>query len=231
MVQKAGGAADYGWLKTRYSFSFAEYYDPQRIQFGKLRVLNDDLIAGGGGFPMHPHNNMEIITIPQYGGLKHTDSMGYSGVIQSNEVQVMSAGTGIYHSEFNASETEELSLFQIWILTEKTGIKPRYDQKKFDENLFINKLTNVVSPDGAEGTLQIFQQAWISLGNFNTDTHLTYNIKRIGNGVFVFLIEGEAGSGGEKLLSRDAVGIYDTDSVSLDVKAGSRIMVIDVPVN
>ena len=225
------GSADHGWLKTKFSFSFAEYYNPQRIHFGMLRVINDDIIQGGGGFPMHPHNNMEIITIPQYGSIRHTDSMGNTGVISAHEIQVMSAGSGIFHSEYNESLTEELNLFQIWILTEKENITPRYDQKKYDEKLFINHFYPVVSPGGEADTLKIHQQAWISLGNFDKDVISTYHVKRKGNGVFVFVIEGKAEVDGEILLHRDAIGVSETDQFDVKIEAGSRLMLLDVPMN
>ena len=223
------GKADHGWLHTRFSFSFSEYYDPARIHFGMLRVINDDIIDGGGGFPMHPHENMEIITIPMKGALRHTDSMGNTGLIGENEIQVMSAGTGILHAEFNDSKSEIVSLFQIWIFPEQENIKPRYDQKKFDLALFDNSIFTVVSPDGTGDSLMINQQAWLSLGRFEKETTVNYQLKRKGNGVFLLVIEGYVTVNNIKLEHRDALEISETDEFEMKIGSDSQLLLIDVP--
>ena len=174
------GKADFGWLKANYSFSFANYFNPKNIQFGMLRVLNDDTIAAGMGFGTHPHENMEIITIPLEGALMHRDSMGNEGVIQNGEVQVMSAGTGIQHSEFNASSTEQLKLLQLWVFSEKDNVSPRYDQKSFDIDGQINTFVNIVSPeDKNDGeALWVHQQTFFNLGVFEAGKTINYKVKK-----------------------------------------------------
>lgn len=227
------GHQNHGWLNAKHTFSFADYYDPSRINFGALRVLNDDIIEGGKGFGTHPHNNMEIITIPLHGDLAHKDSMGYAGVIKTGEVQVMSAGSGIYHSEFNANKEKLLNLFQIWIFTNKQNVEPRYDSKVFNFEHEINKLTLAVSPNGEDDSLWIYQNAWISVGLFDKDTSFTYTLKNSDNGVFIMNIEGEFLAGGDQQLNhRDAVGYSDTDSIEIKSLANSsRILIIEVPMN
>ena len=176
------GTADHGWLKSWHSFSFADYYDPDRIHFGALRVLNDDIIHGGKGFGTHAHQNMEIITIPLEGALRHRDSMGHEKVIQKGEVQIMSAGTGVQHSEFNDSPTVAVNLLQIWILPKEMNIKPRYDQKVFSLSDRANKFQTVVSPSGQEGSVAINQDAYFSLVDLKKGKSLRYDRKTAGNG-------------------------------------------------
>lgn len=224
------GHQNHGWLNAKHTFSFANYYDPDRINFGALRVLNDDIVEGGKGFGRHPHDNMEIITIPLFGELAHQDSMGFKGVIKSGEVQVMSAGSGLYHSEFNASETEPLNLFQIWIFTNHRDVPPRYDSKIFKTFSDKNELTLVVSPDGDDESMWIYQDAWISIGNFDKDVSLEYRLKFKDNGVFIMSIEGEFLAEDQHLEDRDAVGIWDVDSVNIkSLSNESRILIIEVP--
>ncbi|MBX9853095.1 MAG: pirin family protein [Cytophagaceae bacterium] len=223
------GYADHGWLKTYHSFSFAGYYNPERVQYGLLRVLNDDTVAGGMGFGKHPHDNMEIVTIPLKGVLEHEDSMGNKKTIQKNEVQIMSAGTGIRHSEYNHSETEEVQLLQVWVFPKEKNIKPRYDQKIFSETERKNKFMTVVSPDTSEGALWINQDAYFSIGDLDSGTALDYKIKKAGNGVYVFLIEGSAEVAGEKLSRRDAIGISETDAINVKATAASTVLLIEVP--
>ncbi|MBK5271822.1 MAG: pirin family protein, partial [Bacteroidia bacterium] len=198
------GHADHGWLNAWHSFSFAGYHDPSRVHFGVLRVLNDDTIAGGMGFGTHPHDNMEIITIPLSGQLEHRDSMGNTGVISKGEVQVMSAGTGIQHSEKNKNHNEPLKLLQIWVFPDQRNVEPRYDQKTFDLTTSKNNLLTIVSPMGEKEGLNIHQHAWFSLGKLDKDFTITYELKDKQNGVYVFVIEGSVKINGESLNRRDA---------------------------
>jgi len=223
------GHAQHGWLDTFHSFSFANYHDPEKVHFGVLRVLNDDTIEGGMGFGMHPHDNMEIITIPIFGGVHHKDSMGNSGIINTGDVQVMSAGTGIYHSEENANAEVDLKLFQIWIFPNKKNVTPRYDQKTFEVKDRINKFQQIVSPMGEDEGLNIHQDAWFSLANFNKDFETTYQIKKSGNGVYVFVIEGSANINNQKLNSRDAIGISAIQSISIKADTDAQILIMDIP--
>ena len=231
-IHKAGcrGHADHGWLNTWHSFSFAGYYNPDRMHFGALRVLNDDTIQAGMGFGTHPHDNMEIITIVLEGELEHRDSMGNGSVITPGEVQVMSAGTGIQHSEFNHSVTNELSLLQIWVFPDKKNVVPRYGQARFQDEEMHGKWRTVVSPDGAENSLWIHQQAWFSLGEFEPGTAIGYKLKKSGSSVYVFLISGELEIGAEILNARDALGIEEIESeISLKTIKKSKVLVMEVP--
>jgi len=231
-VHKAGcrGHADHGWLNTWHSFSFAGYYNPDRMHFGALRVLNDDTVQAGMGFGTHPHDNMEIITIVLDGELEHKDSMGNGSVIRPGEVQVMSAGTGIQHSEFNHSQKNEVSLLQIWVFPDKKNVVPRYGQAKFQEEEMSGKWRTVVSPDGAENTLWIHQQAWFSIGNFEPDTKINYQLKKADSLVYVFLISGEVILEGETLERRDGVGIEAIDShILMTANKQSKILVMEIP--
>lgn len=226
------GRANHGWLDTKHTFSFARYFNPNRMSFGLLRVVNDDRIAGGEGFGTHPHDNMEIVSIPLSGDLAHKDSMGHEEVIKSGEIQVMSAGTGITHSEYNANYDKPVELFQIWVFPREQGLKPRYDQKVFDFDKKHNDLTLIVSPDSAEESLWVNQDVWFSLGNFDEGKEKTYKVKKQDNGVFAMIVEGEFEVAGNKLSRRDAIGVYQTDS--LDIKAlsnNARILLIDVPMD
>lgn len=222
------GGADHGWLRTRHSFSFANYYDPDRMGFGVLRVLNDDEIDGGSGFPTHPHQDMEIVTIPLAGSLAHEDSMGSSSVIGVGEVQVMSAGTGVLHSEYNGSETEIGKFLQIWIEPKEYHVEPRYMEANIEGLLQTNELRTIVSPKGSEG-LWMYQDAWISLGSFNRNETVKYVMKKKGNGLYVFVIAGSAVVFGESLQLRDGMGLWDTDEVTLGTEAGSTILLLEVP--
>lgn len=224
------GHKDYGWLVANYSFSFANYYDPNRINFGALRVLNDDIIQGGEGFGTHPHDNMEIVTIPLSGALAHKDSMGHAEVIRSGEIQVMSAGTGITHSEYNANKDIAANTFQIWIFPEKQNVKPRYNQKGFD---FVNnQLTQLISPEIVDGNLWLNQKAWLSMGTFDDNITSQYQIKKEGNGVFAIVIEGSFEIGEYLLSVRDALGIWETESIQFTAKSkDSKILLIDIPMS
>jgi redox-sensitive bicupin YhaK (pirin superfamily) len=225
------GKADYGWLKANYSFSFANYFDPKKIQFGMLRVLNDDTIGAGMGFGTHPHSNMKIITIPLEGGLKHRDSMGNEAVVRFGEVQVMSAGTGIEHSELNASATDQAKTLQLWIFSEKENITPRYDQKSFDIDGQINTFVTVVSPydKNDKNALWVYQQTFLSLGIFDSETTTTYQINIPKNGVYLFLIEGEIEVNNQTLNERDAIGIVDFKQFEIIIKQKSKILLVEIP--
>ena len=227
------GTANFGWLNANYSFSFANYFDPNKVQFGQLRVLNDDFIKGGMGFGTHPHENMEIITIPLKGELRHKDSMNHTAVIQAGEVQVMSAGTGVEHSEFNASN-DELNLLQLWIFPEKNGLEPRYDQKNFAKLMEEeDRLINIVSPksDQSAEALWINQQAYLYMGNFKNGKKIDYKLKSEHHGVYIFLIEGQLKIEETVLNKRDAIGISQTSEVSLEFQKPSKVLLIEVPMN
>jgi redox-sensitive bicupin YhaK (pirin superfamily) len=225
------GKNDIGWLKANFSFSFASYYDPNKVNFGVLRVLNDDIIAGGTGFGTHPHDNMEIITIPLEGGLEHKDSMGNTGVINAGEVQVMSAGTGVYHSEYNASATKDAKTLQIWLFPKERNIQPRYDQKSFTDVLKLNQLTTLISPVKSNDTLWLNQDATFSMGDFEAGQQVNYNIKTSGNGAYVFVIEGSVKINSTVLNKRDAIGVYDTSSFIIEPEELSRFLIIDIPMS
>ena len=223
------GYADHGWLKTNHTFSFANYYNPERIHFGALRVLNDDWIAAGEGFGKHPHDNMEIITIPFTGAVLHQDSMGNKGVIIPGEIQVMSAGTGIFHSEHNNSKDEALTLFQIWVFPDKKNVTPRYDQITISDLSKKDELYQILSPNPDDQGVWIHQNAWFHLGDLSKDTELDYTLKQAGSGVFIQVIEGEILVGENRLTTRDAVGITETDSIHIKAETNARILVMEVP--
>jgi len=224
------GYVNHGWLKSNHTFSFASYYNPERIRFGLLRVLNDDIIEGGTGFGTHPHDNMEIISIPIYGALEHKDSMGSIGVISDNEIQVMSAGSGLTHSEYNHSKTDAANFLQIWIFPKLENIEPRYDQRKFDKEKSKNKFHLLVSPvkDSTE-TLWINQDAYISITELEKGKEITYNVNKKGNGVYLFVIKGSIKLGDEIFTERDGIGFEDEDSISILSNEDSRILALEVP--
>lgn len=231
-VHRAGcrGHVDHGWLNTWHTFSFASYYNPDRMHFGALRVLNDDTVQAGMGFGTHPHDNMEIITIVLEGELEHRDSMGNGSVIRPGEVQVMSAGTGIQHSEFNHSPKNEVSLLQIWIFPDTKDLEPRYDQAQFREEEMTGKWRTVVSPDGSGETLWIHQQAWFSLGVFGADSVTGYQPRKNSNGVYLFLISGEIEVGSETLSQRDGLCIEQINgTIDMKIIKDSKILLMEVP--
>jgi len=224
------GHADHGWLKTWHSFSFANYYNPDRMHFGALRVLNDDIIEAGMGFGTHPHDNMEIITIVLEGELEHRDSMGNGSVIRPGEVQVMSAGTGIRHSEFNHSHENEAALLQIWVFPDKKNVEPRYGQAKFNDADMNSKWCTVVSPDGDGNSLWIHQQAWFSMGNFKAGTSVDYQLRKSDNLIYLFIISGEAEIGSETLHQRDALCIEQIDNeIQMKFTKDSKILLLEIP--
>ncbi|MBL7702488.1 MAG: pirin family protein [Ferruginibacter sp.] len=225
------GTADYGWLKPNYYFSFAQYHDPSKVHFGLLRVLNDDFIDGGGVFHTHPHDNMEIVTIPFTGAIKHKDSTGGQGVIQAGDIQIMSAGSGVQHSEANASATEPVTLFQIWVFPKERNIKPRYDQKTFDVTARDNKWQTVVSPIDADNALWINQDARFSLTNLKAGAAIDYTNGFKGNGVFLVVINGSVEVEGQQLNKRDALGISETDSFSIKASEDAELLAIEIPMN
>ena len=225
------GSADYGWLKPNYYFSFSQYHDPAKVHFGLLRVLNDDYIAGGGSFPTHPHDNMEIVTIPFTGALQHKDSTGGQGIISAGDVQIMSAGTGVQHSEANASATEPVTLFQIWVFPKERNIKPRYDQKSFDINDRINKWQTIVSPIEADKALWINQDAKFSLTKLEKGKTLEYKNTFSGNGVFLVNINGIIKLNELSLGKRDAAGISATDNFDITAVENAELLAIEVPMN
>ena len=218
------GAADHGWLQAKHSFSFASYYNSERVQFGALRVLNDDIIAPGMGFGTHPHDNMEIITIPLDGALEHKDSLDNIGVIETDEIQVMSAGSGVYHSEYNKNKDQSVSLLQIWVFPNKKDVTPRYDQKNIKDLKKVNSFYPIVTPNQKGPGMWIHQDAWFHLGEFDKETRINYKINKKGNGVYAFLIEGSVQIDGESLEKRDALGLWDTESFELLANPNSRIL-------
>lgn len=231
-VHRSGcrGHANHGWLRTWHSFSFASYYNPDRMHFGALRVLNDDIIAAGMGFGTHPHDNMEIITIVLDGELEHRDSMGNGSVIRPGEVQVMSAGTGIYHSEFNHSEETETSLLQIWVFPDKKNVEPRYGQASFSPEEMNGKWRTVVSPDGADDSLWIHQQTWFSLGEFSKGAVAQLNQNKPENGFYIFVISGSVKVGVETLHERDAVGIEEiSGNIEIIIEEDAKLLAMEVP--
>lgn len=225
------GYADHGWLQSFHSFSFANYHNPEKVRFGLLRVLNDDIVAPGMGFGTHPHDNMEIVTIPLKGELAHQDSTGNKEVIKAGEVQIMSAGSGLTHSEFNNSKKEFVNLFQIWVFPKEKNITPRYDQKIFDPEGRKNKFQIVVSPDEKDGALWINQDAFFTLGNFDEGNSVKYEIKKNGNGVYIMITEGSAEIDGEILSRRDAIGLSDLSSVEIKLLSKSELLLIEVPMS
>lgn len=226
------GTADHGWLKANFSFSFAHYYNPENINFGALRVLNDDIITGGMGFGTHPHDNMEIISIPLKGALKHRDSMSNTWIpLHTGEVQVMSAGTGIQHSEMNNHPAEEVNLFQIWIMPKEHNIAPRYDQKTFEVSQRLNKLQTLVSSieNPVEGSLTINQNAKISRIDLDENTTFNYQLITETNGVYVMVINGELSIDNLQLGKRDAIGIEQTNLFQISSTKKSEVLFIEVP--
>ena len=225
------GGADHGWLKAKHYFSFGGYHNPEKVHFGLLRVLNDDYIAGGGAFPTHPHDNMEIVTIPFTGALKHKDSTGGEGVIQSGDVQIMSAGTGVQHSEANESKTDPVTLFQVWVFPKERNIKPRYDQRSFGEEGRLNNWQVVVSPDEKDNALWINQDARFALTKLDAGKTIEYNNAFAGNGVYLVVISGRIEVDSEVLETRDAVGISGADIFLIKALEDAELLAIEVPMN
>lgn len=223
------GHANHGWLNSYHTFSFAGYHNPERVHFGALRVLNDDTVSGGMGFGKHPHDNMEIVSIPLSGDLEHADSMGNTTTIKENDVQIMSAGTGVFHSEKNSNPEKPVKFLQIWVFPKVRDIAPRYDQKAFAPESRVNKLQEVVSPiKGSEG-LWINQDAWFHLGNFKSGFSTSYNLKQKGNGVYAFVLEGSVTVNNQKLDKRDGFGVWDIDTLDLTADTDAQVLLMEVP--
>ena len=225
------GLVSFGWLEARYSFSFGNYYNADKMNFGALRVLNDDTIAPGMGFGKHPHKNMEIITIVQSGALKHEDSMGNKGIIEAGDIQVMSAGSGIEHSEVNASSQNSLTLFQLWIHSQTLDVTPRYEQNKIAPLLTENGFTTIVKPkqEALKDDIWIHQQAYISIGNFSNETQTKYSMQQSQNGVYIMVIEGSIVVADQTLQHRDAIGLWNTQSVDISITKNSKVLIVEVP--
>lgn len=225
------GKADFGWLNSHHTFSFGHYYDPSRVHFGALRVLNDDIVSQGMGFGTHPHDNMEIISIPLEGDLEHQDSMGNKTVIKHGDVQVMSAGTGIQHSEYNKNKDQAVKFLQIWVFPKVRNVAPRYDQITLDVNDRVNKFQQILSPNAEDAGVWIYQDAWFHLGKFDEGKSEKYNIKKEGNGVYAFILSGEVSINGEKLSSRDGMGIEGVKELTVEANTNAEILLMEVPMN
>lgn len=232
-LQPAGsrGHANHGWLESFHSFSFANYYNPERMQFGTLRVLNDDRVAPGMGFGTHPHRNMEIISIPLQGDLEHKDSMGNTTVIREGDVQVMSAGTGVSHSEYNKNKDREVAFLQIWIVPDKVNVIPRYDQISLDSADLKDTWHTILGPEGKHKGLWVYQNTWFHMGDFKNGNTTTYKIREPGNGLYVFVLDGTLEVADETLNRRDALGIWDIESLEFSIEKDSRVLLIEVPMS
>ena len=222
------GHANHGWLDSHHSFSFAHYYNPERMNFGVLRVLNDDIVQAGRGFGTQPHDNMEIISIPLEGDLEHKDSMGNVAVIKSGDVQVMSAGTGVYHSEYNKSQSDEVRFLQIWMFPNKKNVTPRYDQITLEEKTSNGSLQQILSPNPNDEGVWVHQNAWFHMGKMENGEEQEYQIKDRSNGVYAFVLDGEVNIEGQDLGKRDGFGVWDTDSIKIKAKGNARVLLMDV---
>ena len=226
------GHAQHGWLNAYHTFSFAGYHDPERVHFGVLRVLNDDTIDGGNGFGKHPHDNMEIITIVLEGALEHQDNMGNKESIQAGEVQVMSAGTGVYHSEYNHNPDKKVKLFQVWMFPNKENVKPRYDQRLFNAADRVNTLQTIVSPiDKDDEGLKIHQDAWIYRTSLQSGKSVSHTLHSPQHGVYIMVVDGSVTINGQTLNKRDAIGISETDKIEITATADSDVLVYEVPMD
>jgi len=225
------GHADHGWLDTYHTFSFANYHNPERMHFGVMRVLNDDVVSGGMGFGKHPHDNMEIVSIPLKGDLKHGDNMGNSEIIQEGDIQVMSAGTGVIHSEFNPNSDKEVNFLQIWIFPREKNLEPRYDQMSIKEVEKINQFYQILSPSKDDQGVWIHQDAWMNMGQFESNQSAQYKINQEGNGIYIFVIEGDIQIENQTLTKRDGFGIWETDSITLKALSNTKVLLIEVPMN
>lgn len=224
------GHADHGWLNSHHTFSFANYYNPERMQFGVLRVLNDDIVAGGRGFDAHPHDNMEIISIPLEGDLEHKDNLGNTEIVKQGDVQVMSTGTGVFHSEYNANKDRPVSFLQIWLFPNQLNVTPRYDQITLDVVSRKNQLQQIISPNQDDAGTWIYQEAWFNMGLFDKGKTITYPVKKAGNGVYFFVLSGSFTVNGQQLGKRDGLGVTDIDNISItSLEEGAELLIMDVP--
>ena len=225
------GDANHGWLKSKHTFSFANYHNPERMGFGALRVINDDFVIAGQGFGKHSHRDMEIISIPLSGKLGHGDNIGNNGIIETGEIQVMSAGTGITHSEMNADDHEAVSFLQIWVIPNKMNAEPRYQQIRMDELMKPNTFNQILSPNSDDAGVWIHQDAWFSMGDFDKGVTETYQLKNPNNGVYIFVISGKVVINGNTLDTRDGLGVWDTKNFTMDVLDGAKVLLMEVPIN
>lgn len=223
------GHANHGWLDSHHTFSFANYYNPERMHFGVLRVLNDDIVAGGKGFSTHPHDNMEIVSIPLEGDLEHKDSMNNKAVIRNGDVQVMSAGTGVFHSEYNKNSDEEVRFLQIWMFPNKKNVDPRYDQITLDRDRMKNNFLQILSPNTDDDGVWVHQNSWWHMAELDAGSKLDYYVKSPGNGVYTFVIDGDVTVGEQPLNRRDGYGVWDTDQLEYKANSKARVLVMEVP--
>ena len=226
---KSRGHANHGWLDTYHSFSFADYNNPERHNFGKLRVLNDDIVKAGMGFATHGHRDMEIISIVLEGELEHQDNMGNTHVIRKNDVQVMSAGTGIQHSEKNRSHSASTNFLQIWLFPREKNVKPRYDQVNIDDLIRVNELSQILSPNEEDQGVWIYQDAWFVMGKLNMGWKGQYKFKDPNHGVYAFVIEGQVTIEKQLLNKRDGFGIWDTEAINILVNENTELLLMEVP--
>ena len=223
------GDANHGWLKSKHTFSFANYHNPERMGFGALRVINDDFVIGGQGFGKHSHRDMEIISIPLSGKLGHGDNIGNNGIIETGEIQVMSAGTGITHSEMNGDDKEDVKFLQIWVIPNKMNVEPRYQQVRMDDIMQPNAFNQVLSPNADDAGVWIHQNAWFSMGDFDKGITQTYELKNPNNGVYIFVIHGKVVVNGNTLDTRDGLGVWDTKNFTMDVIEDAKVLLMEVP--
>lgn len=225
------GDANHGWLKSRHTFSFANYHNPERMGFGALRVINDDFVIGGQGFGKHSHRDMEIISIPLAGKLGHGDNIGNNGIIETGEIQVMSAGTGITHSEMNGDDKEDVKFLQIWVIPNKMSVAPRYQQVRMDDIMQPNEFNQVLSPNADDAGVWIHQNAWFSMGDFDKGVTQTYQLNDPNNGVYIFIISGKVNVNGNTLDTRDGLGVWDTKNFTMDVEENAKVLLMEVPMS
>ena len=225
------GDANHGWLKSKHTFSFANYHNPERMGFGALRVINDDFVIGGQGFGKHSHRDMEIISIPLSGKLGHGDNIGNNGIIETGEIQVMSAGTGITHSEMNGDDNEAVKFLQIWVIPNKMNVEPRYQQVRMDDILKPNEFNQVLSPNSDDAGVWIHQDAWFSMGDFDNGVTQSYELKNPNNGVYIFVISGKVVVNGNTLDTRDGLGVWDTKNFTMDVIDDAKVLLMEVPMS
>ncbi len=225
------GDANHGWLKSKHTFSFANYHNPERMGFGALRVINDDHVSAGQGFGKHSHRDMEIISIPLSGKLGHGDNIGNNGIIETGEIQVMSAGTGITHSEMNGDNNDDVKFLQIWVIPNKMNVEPRYQQVRMDELMKPNEFNQILSPNPDDAGVWIHQNAWFSMGDFDKGVTQTYQLKDPNNGVYILVLKGRVTINGNTLDTRDGLGVWDTKNFTMDVEENAQVLLMEVPMS